>query len=273
MIANTSGKMMPSPSTKPTSPRATISPAWMATNSAARIEHVRTLEQLRHALEVGRAAERALTAQHEQVAHREALARAPRSAALARPSCSGRGGVRAPSRAGCARANSARPSTSRPITIASASPEELCLLIFEMVPPAATISAAGARQVDLLRRRVVALEAHLERHDAVGRRVVLEAVGVADLRADLLVDGRDAGGRVVGREDVAAGLAGERLERRVIAAADRDRVDGDAACLGGLDRGGRAWSGVVSSPSVSTTSTLVSVGAVPSSLEAWITES
>ena len=102
MIANTSGKMMPSPSTKPTSPRATISPAWMATNSAARIEHVRALEQLRHALEVGRAAERALTAQHEQVAHREALARAPRSAARARPWCSGRGGGRAPSRAGCA---------------------------------------------------------------------------------------------------------------------------------------------------------------------------
>jgi len=40
--------------------------------------------------------------------------------------------------------NNASPSTSRPITIASASPEELCLLILEMVPPAATISAAGA---------------------------------------------------------------------------------------------------------------------------------
>ena len=91
----------------------------------------------------------------------------------------------------------------------------------------------GSGQVDLLRRRVVALEAHLERHEAVGRRVVLQAVGVADLGADLLVDGGDAGGRAVGREDVTAGLAGQRLQRGVVAAADRDRVDRD---VGGLAR-------------------------------------
>ena len=176
--------------TKPTSSEDDDQPRLDGDELGRAHGHVRALEQRRHALEVGRAAERALTAQHEQVAQREALARAPRSAARARPSCSGRGGVRAPSRAGCAPGTAPGRARRRPITIASASPDELRLLIFEMVPPAATISAAGARQVDLLRRRGVALEAHLERHDAVGVRVVLEAVGVADLRADLPVDGR-----------------------------------------------------------------------------------
>ena len=94
------------------------------------------------------------------------------------------------------------------MTIARAKPAELRLLIDETVPPAATISAAGAlRSIDSVAGRV-ALEAHLERRHAVGVRGVLQAVGVADLRGDLAVDGADARRRVVGREDVAAGLSG-----------------------------------------------------------------
>ena len=46
---------------------------------------VGALEQAGHLLEVGRAAERALTAQHEQVAQRQPAARAPRRGGCDRP--------------------------------------------------------------------------------------------------------------------------------------------------------------------------------------------
>ena len=81
------------------------------------------------------------------------------------------------------------------------------------------------------------------------------------------VDGRDAGGRAVGREDVAAGLAGERLERRVASPLPmRDRVDGDAAGLGGLDGSGRAWSWSCRRRRSGRRAPWSASGAVPSSL-------
>ena len=110
----------------------------------ARIGQVGALEHARDLLEVGRSAERALTAQHEQVAEREPALPLARPPGCARPPCSARGGVRAPSRAAGATAAAPPPSTTRPMTRASARPVELRLLIDEMVPPAATILAAGA---------------------------------------------------------------------------------------------------------------------------------
>ena len=83
---------------------------------------------------------------------------------------------------------------------------------------------------------------------------------------DLPVDGADARGRVVGREDVAAGLAGERLERRVARRCrSRSRRRSTPAFLAAVTAAASLVLDV-SSPSVRTTSTFVSVGAVASSL-------
>ena len=191
------------------------------------------LEQRCDVLEVRRAAERALTAADEQVAHREPALALHRHRALARrvavePACEhglARHAHHQEHHGQHEQADDHRQGEAGRAALAdrgdgAAGSHDL---------------GRGSGQVDGLRRGLVALEADLQRHDAVGVRGVLQAIRVADLGGDLAVHRADARSRLVGREHMAARLAGERVQRSVVPAADRDGVDRDACVLGRRD--------------------------------------